>query len=100
MADNAQANWNGVRMIHGDGDPTLSMVTREHTYFFHWSASLDKVTCKYIIKPSLQFQYKQLCKDYKDKKIMDDVETKYYVICSWWLSSRAAIEEGDLSFSE
>ena len=47
--------------------------------FFHWSVSLDKVTQKYI-KPSLQFQHKQLCKNYKDAKIMDNVETKYYII--------------------
>ena len=51
MIDNAQVNWNAVRMIYGDGDPTLSMVARERT------ASLDKVTQKYI-KPSLQFQDK------------------------------------------
>ena len=46
-----------------------------------FTESLDKVTQKYI-KPSLQFQHKQLCKDYKDAKTMDDAETKYYVIRS------------------
>ena len=51
MTDNAQVNWNAVRMIYGDGDPTLSMVVRERT------TSLDKVTQKYI-KLSLQFQHK------------------------------------------
>ena len=86
-------------MIYSDGDPTLFMVAHEHTYFFQWSASLDKVTQKYI-KPSLQFEHKQLCKDYKDAKIIYDVETMYYVICSWWLSSGAATEKGILGLSE
>jgi hypothetical protein len=75
------------------------MVARERTCLFHWSASLDKVTQKYI-KPSLQFQHKQICKDYKDAKTMDDAETKYHVIRSWWLSSGAASEEGILGLSE
>ena len=97
MADNAQANWNAVRMVYGDGDPSLPMVARERTCLFHWSASLDKVTQKYI-KPSLQFQHKQICKDYKDAVTMDDAETKYHVIRSWWLSSGAATEEGILAF--
>ena len=43
-ADNAQVNWNAVRMVYGDGDPTLRMVAREHTCLLHWYASLDKVT--------------------------------------------------------
>ena len=74
MAHNAQTNWNAVKMIYGDGDPSLPMVVRENTCFFHWSASLDKMTQKYI-KPSLQFQYKQICKDPKDAKTMDNIET-------------------------
>jgi hypothetical protein len=57
MADSAQANWNEVRTIYGDGDPSLPIVARERTCLFHWSASLNKVTQKYI-KPSLQFQHK------------------------------------------
>ena len=54
MADGAQANWNAVRMIYGDDDPSLPMVARESTCLFHWFVSLNKVTQKYI-KPSLQF---------------------------------------------
>ena len=63
MADNGvpnvnfkgfMADWNVVRIIYGDGDPSLPMVAREHTCISNWSASLDKVTQKYI-KPSLQF---------------------------------------------
>ena len=75
------------------------MVGRERTCLFHWSQSLDKVTQKYI-KTSLQFQHKQLCKDYKDAKTIDEAETKYHVIRSWWLSSGVATEEGILGLSE
>ena len=81
MADNTQANWNAVIKIYGGGDLSLSMVGRECTCLFHWSQNLDNVTQKYI-KASLQFQHKQLCKDYKDAKTMDEAETKYHVICS------------------
>ena len=86
-------------MIYSDGDSTLPMVARERTYFFHWSTSLDKVTQKYF-KPFLQFQHKRLCNDYKDVKTMDDAETNYYVIRSWWLSSEAATQEGILGLLE
>ena len=57
MANNSHANWNTVRKIHGVGDPSLPMVGRERTCFFHWSQSLDKVMKKYIMT-SLQLQYK------------------------------------------
>ena len=42
--DNAQAYWNVIRKIYGEGDTSLPMVGREHTCLFHWSVSLDKVT--------------------------------------------------------
>ena len=90
ITNSAQANWNAVRTIYRDDDPSLPMVTRERTYLFYWSASLDKVTQKYI-KPSLQFQHKQICKCYKEAKTMDDAEIKYHVIRSWWLSSGAVL---------
>lgn len=34
MADNAQANWNVVRKIYGNGDLTVQMEDCEHTYLF------------------------------------------------------------------
>ena len=52
MVDSAQTNWNAVRVIYENGDPSLSMVAHEHTCLFNWSSSLNKVTQKYI-KPSL-----------------------------------------------
>ena len=70
-----------MRAIYGEGDPSLPMVARARTCLFHWSASSDKVTQKYI-KMSLQFQHKQTCKDYKNTKIINDAETQYHVICS------------------
>ena len=75
MANSVETNWNAVRMTYGDGDPSLPMVTRECTYLLHWSISLDKVIQKYI-KPFLQFQHKQIYKDFKDVKVIDNVETK------------------------
>ena len=35
MADCVHANWNAVIKIYGVGDPSLSMVGREHTCLFH-----------------------------------------------------------------
>lgn len=80
MVDNALADWNAVRETYG-GDPTLSMIGCELTWFFHLSISQNKVTQNYT-KPSLQFQHRKICMDYKDTKTIDDVETKYHVIHS------------------
>ena len=57
------------------------MMDHECTCLFHWLQSLDKVSQKFI-RASLQFQHNQLCKDYKDAKTIDEVETKYYIIRS------------------
>lgn len=34
MADNAQANWNVMRKVHGGGHLSLPMVGHERTFFF------------------------------------------------------------------
>lgn len=44
----AQANWNAVKKIYMEDGPSLAMVGREGTCLFHWYASLDKVTHKFI----------------------------------------------------
>ena len=44
MADNAQTNWNVVRIIYGSGDACEKMVDRERTCLFHWTQSLEKHT--------------------------------------------------------
>ena len=68
------------------------MEGQEWTFMFHLSANHEKITQKYI-KASLQFQYKQLCKEYKDAKAME-THTKYHVIHTWWISSWAINKEG------
>ena len=50
-------------------------------------------------KASLKFRYKQLYNNYKDAKIINNNETSYQVIRSWWLSSGVATEEGIFGFS-
>jgi hypothetical protein len=99
MADSAQANWIVVRKIYGDGDTSVPLEGRERTCLFDWSANLDKITQKHI-RPSLQHEHKQLCKDYKDAKSLEDADIKYHVIRAWWLSSGATMEEGMYSLSE
>ncbi len=44
MANNAQANWNVVRVVYGFGDPSIKMVDKECTCLFHQNHSLDKHT--------------------------------------------------------
>jgi hypothetical protein len=36
MVDIAQANWNVVRIVYGFVDPTMEMVNKERSCFFHW----------------------------------------------------------------
>ena len=44
MANSVQANWNAVKTIYRDGDPSLPMVARKRTCLLYWSASSDKMT--------------------------------------------------------
>ncbi len=37
MADGAYENWNVVHIVYGTGDPTIKMVDKEWTCFFHWT---------------------------------------------------------------
>jgi hypothetical protein len=92
MADSAMANWNAVRIVYGSGSAKEEMENRERTCLLHWSSSLHKHNQKYI-KQALQQQHISLCKQYKDSKNMDQAETRYLAIRSWWLSSGAANEE-------
>lgn len=48
MAYSAQTNWNAVKMFYGNGDPSLTIVGCECTWFFHWFAYLNKMMHKYI----------------------------------------------------
>jgi hypothetical protein len=60
MADNAQANWNIVRIVYGYGDVFVKIVDKKHTCLFHWSHSFDKHT-KQLIKLDSQDEHKALC---------------------------------------
>jgi hypothetical protein len=42
MEDNAQANWNAVRVIYKSGDAAILMKDQERTSLFHWTQSLEK----------------------------------------------------------
>jgi hypothetical protein len=92
MADSAQANWNAVGIVYGNGDPKVPMENRERTYLLHWTTSLKRHTQKFI-KPNMQDQHNRLCKQYKDSKSMDEAESRYLAIHAWWLSSGAASED-------
>jgi hypothetical protein len=93
MADSVQANWNAVRVIYGSGDATIPMKDQEKTYLFHWAQSLEKHT-KADIRADLQYQYRQLCRQYKNAASTSESETRYLAIRAWWLSSGATSEEG------
>lgn len=99
MADSAQANWIAVRKVYGSGNPDEPMEDRERTCFYHWSANLDKYTTKYI-KPEMQFQHKQLCRNYRDAKTQREADEKYHTIRAWWATSGAARDECLSSLSE
>jgi hypothetical protein len=80
----------------------LKTITRTRTLKgggFGLTTILDNVTLMYI-KPSLQFQHKKICKDYKYAKTMDDAETEFVVIRSWWLLSGAISKEDILGLLE
>jgi hypothetical protein len=93
MADSAQANWNVVRIVYGNGDPTIRMKNRERTCLFHWTQSLEKHTTA-DIRAELQALHRKLCKEYKNSSSLEEAEARYLAIRSWWLASGAATEDG------
>jgi hypothetical protein len=36
MVDIAQENWNVFIIVYGFADPTMEMVNKENSCFFHW----------------------------------------------------------------
>src|ERR1700738_5149125 len=93
MADNAQANWNAVRIVYGSGDPKVPMEGHERTCFFHWKQSLEKHTKAYI-KHEVQDQHRHLCLQYRNASSMQEAETRYLAIKAWWASSNCTSEDG------
>jgi hypothetical protein len=92
MADSAQANWNAVRIIYGNGNPADRMEDRERTCFFHWSQSFEKHN-KQFIAEEFRDQHKRLCMQYRDSTTMAEADTRYLAIRAWWVSSGAASEK-------
>jgi hypothetical protein len=92
MADSAQANWNAIRIVYGNGDPKVPMENRERTCLLHWTTSLKRHTQKFI-KPDMQDQHNRFCKQYKDSKTMDGAESRYLAIRARWLSSGATSKD-------
>ena len=97
MADSAQANWNAVRIVYGDGNPASPLVNRERTCLFHWTQSMEKHT-KADIRSDLQDQHRRLCKQYKDSNSLQESDTRFHAIRTWWHSSGATTDELWLSF--
>ena len=93
MADNAQANWNAVRVVYGSGNIAEPMENRERTCLFHWTQSMEKHTVA-DIRRDLQDQHRILCKQYKNAISPEDSETQYLAIKAWWLSYGACSGEG------
>ena len=93
MADNAQANFNAVRVVFGSGDKSVPMVGKERTCQFHWSQTLDCHT-KQFIKLELQEAHKQLCHEYRLCKTRDEADSAMEAIRVWWFSSSAVSESG------
>ncbi len=60
MVNNAQGNWNAIKIVYGYGDPSIKMVDNECTCLFYWIQSLNRHTKK-LIKPKLQDQHNVLC---------------------------------------
>jgi len=61
MADSAQANWNAMRIVYGNGNASVPIENKKRTCFFHWTQSLEKHTKAYI-RLDLQDQHRLLCK--------------------------------------
>jgi hypothetical protein len=92
MANSAHANWNAVRIVYGSGDPKVPMENHERTCLLLWTTSLKRHTQKFI-KSDMQDQHNRICNQNKDSKTMDEVESRYLAIRTWWLSSGAASKD-------
>ena len=92
MADSAQANWNAVRVIYGNGKKEDRMDDRERTCQFHWTQSMVKYTEKYIPE-ELWEQHKKMCHQYRTARTMDEAENLYHGLRAWWVSAGAVTEK-------
>jgi hypothetical protein len=93
MADNAQANWNVIRVMYANGDATIPMKDQKRTCLLNWTQSLEKHT-KANIRADLQDQHRLLYKQYKNVASSFESKTFYLAIMAWWLSSGATTTQG------
>jgi hypothetical protein len=93
MADNAQANWNAIRVIYKSEDAAIPMKDQQRTCLFYWTQLLEKHT-KADIRADLQYQHRLLYKQFKNVASLAEFETRYLAIRLWWLSFRATTVQG------
>jgi len=92
IADSAQANWNAVWVIYGNGKKEDRMDDRERTCQFHWTQSMVKYTEKYIPEEFWE-QHKKMCHQYRTARTMDEAESMYHGLRAWWVSAGTVTEK-------
>jgi hypothetical protein len=92
MADSAQANWNAVRVVYGNGNKEDPMVDRERTCLFHWTQSMVNHTEKHIPE-ELWEQHKKMCHQYRKAQSMEEADTLYNALRAWWVSAGIVSEK-------
>jgi hypothetical protein len=95
MADSAQANWNAVRVVYGNGNKEDQMEDRERTCQFHWTQSMVLHTEKHVAE-ELWDQHKKMCQQYRKARSMAEADALYHGIRAWWASA-GAVSESALS---
>ena len=93
MADNAQANWNAVRILYGNGNKEDPMEDRERSCLFHWTQNMVAYTQKHFPE-ELWEQHKKMCTQYKNATSMAEAETLYHALRAWWASTGVVGESG------
>jgi hypothetical protein len=91
MVDNAQANWNVIKIVYGLRDPYVRMVDKEHTYLFHWIESFNKHT-EQMIKLSCKMNIRLFAISTTMPHPLGTLIGHYALIRCWWLSFRVAYE--------
>ena len=86
MADNAQANWNAVRILYGNGNKEDKMEDRERSCLFHWTQNMVQYTEKYFPE-ELREQHKKMCNQYRTATTLTEADTLYHALQAWWIST-------------
>lgn len=94
MADEAQANWNAVRIVYGEGIDT-PMIGKERSCLFHFMDSVNKHTQKHI-KQSSRDEHIAMCLQWRNAITQGDADSIYNKITAWWKIGNAY----DTSYNE